>query len=477
MKPERITSLSAVREVLNKAPSQHMTLFKSLMDNGKNHPHGCKPAQRLVFGPGESDFPGLGKKLSPFDANKLPSPEDLQKLLITDLQKARQQFSHYSDHVLHNSEERATNSSGTENDILDFELLNSLTDTVHNTSSGILSFPSSLLDDICGDTKVDYDHVLRESITNATVLARNTLLSLEHSNEGTTFTTLLSGTIAWIIWPPTEWNLEVLQSSYEALSESFDGTETNVADRLEDGVCLVQTVGEAIRIPPFCPILCLSLETSVLATYSVVTVDQLAGMLRKLPLLQAWFKTEVDGERKKLDLIAVLLNHLFSVLQGNFEPTDIKRHKYPYVQRGPLYSLLHTWDHVKDNVARMLSPADTERVKGSWADFLRNTRGRECWICGQGIRNKSRNSRKHFEVKHWPAEMDAEVLEHQHVPHVTPEEVIVPHVIREETGHELSEDNIEMVGPKRVFLKNNSKRSSPHHSCSRGPEAHVTTAS
>lgn len=431
MKPERITSLSAVREVLNKAPSQHTALFISLMDNGKNHPHGCKLAQRLVFGPEESDFPGLGKKLSPFDASKLPSPKHLQKLLANDLQRVRQQFSHYTNQVFYDSEESMTNNQGTEKDRIDFELLNSLTDTANTTSNGILSFPSSLLDDICGDTKVDYDNVLRESITNAIVFARSTLLSLEHSNEGTTFTTLLAGTIAWLIWPPTEQNLDILQSSYEAFSESFDHTKMNVADQLEGGVCFVQTVGEAIRIPPFCPMLCLSLETSVLATYSVVTVDQLDGILRKLPLLQAWFGTEIDGERKRLDLITVLLNHLSSVLQGRFEPTDITRHKYPYVQKGPLHSLLNRWDHVKSNLARMLSSADTERVKGSWGDFLRNTRGKECWICGMDIRNKLRNSSRHFEAKHWPVERNAETLEHQHLPRVRTEENTVPPDMRE----------------------------------------------
>ncbi|KAF2624174.1 hypothetical protein BU25DRAFT_310885, partial [Macroventuria anomochaeta] len=382
---------------LNKAKSENTPLFISLTDNGKNRAYGCKPASRLVFGPNESDFPGLGKKLSPFEANKFPSLEDLQRLLIDDLHTARKQNVSNSDHVL----QLAEGAAQTDDDDEELKLLNGLTDADREASSAVLSFPSPSLDNICGDAKVEYDNVLRESMTMAAVLPRSTLLSLQHSNEGTTFTTLLSGAIAWIIWPPTEHNINILQSSYEAFAEGFDSTKMCVAGELKGGVCLVQTVGEAIRIPPFCPMMCLSLEASVLATYTVVTASQLADMLRKLPLLLAWFKTETDGERKKTHFIAALLPHLSSILQGSFESTDLKKHKYPYLQEGPLHSLLVGWDKIKHAVVSILEPAEAERVTVMWEEFLRKARGRDCWICGKSISNKLRDMRKHFEAKHW----------------------------------------------------------------------------
>ena len=415
MTPDRITSLVAVREALNKAISEHTSLFISLIDNGKNRAYGCKPASRLVFGLDESDFPGLGKRLSPFEANKLPSLERLQKLLIDDLQIARQSYVHNGDNVVGSA------GDGSQPDEQDEELklLNSLTDAHRETSGAVLTFPSPSLDDICGDSKFEYNDVLRESTTMATTLPRNTLLSLQHSNEGTTFTTLLSGAAAWIIWPPTKHNLNVLQSSYEAFAEGFDGTKMNVSSQLESGVCLVQNAGEAIRIPPFCPMTCLSLETSILATYSIVTARQLADMLRKLPFLLAWFKTEIGGEYKKKDFVIALLPHLSAILQGSFESAELKKHKYPYPEDGPLHSLLHSWDEIKHTVASILNPAETERMIAMWEEFLRKARGRECWICGKTVSNKLRDMRKHVEAKHWPIAKTAGVLTQQSAPEQT----------------------------------------------------------
>jgi hypothetical protein len=217
MASDRITSMKLVRKALNKSDSEHIPLFVSLLDSGKNGPYQCKPVSnaRLRFGPNETDFPGLGKKLSPFRENKLSSPEHLQGLLIEDLQTVRKE---YSNHLLHNARVDAVADSQTHNKDQDLELLHHMIDPDQNASGTVLSFPSSSLEDICGDDKVEYDSILRDSMTTATILQRSILLSLQHSNEGTTFTTLLSGAVVWIIWPPTEHNIDILYSSYETFA-------------------------------------------------------------------------------------------------------------------------------------------------------------------------------------------------------------------------------------------------------------------
>ena len=270
-------------------------------------------------------------------------------------------------------------------------------------------------------------------MTTATILPRDTLLSLQHSNEGTTFATLLSGAVAWFVWPPTPHNLKILKNCYETFAEGFDSASLNVTGEFKEGVCLIQTVGEALRIPPFCPMICLSLEASVLATYSVVTVSQLTEMLRRLPLLLAWFKTEIDGERKKQDFTAALLPHLDAVLQGSFEAADLKKHKYPYLVEGPLHSLLHNWDEIKHAVAGTLDAAEAERVKAMWGKFLHKAKGRECWICGNSISNKLRDMRKHFESTHWPADKATEASMRRSTPQGTPKKAAVPPVVPSET--------------------------------------------
>ncbi|KAF3052736.1 hypothetical protein E8E11_010439 [Didymella keratinophila] len=402
MTPDRVTSLEKVREALNKADSQHAPLFISLTKNGKNRPFDGKPSSRLSFGPEQNDFPSLGRKQSPFASKALPSLEDLQQLLIADLRTSQHRHKEESN----DGTQPGTNESQTDTDQL--EQLESLTDDQPDTGGIVLSFRSPVLDDMCGDKKVAYDNVVSESMTEATVLPRDTLLSLQHSNEGTTFTTLLSGSVAWIIWPPTKHNLDILQSSYSAFAEGFDGTKMNVSSELRDGVCLVQTAGDAIRLPPFCPMLCLSIKSSILATYFVLTGTQLVDVLHKIPLLLEWWKTEIDGERKKNKFMAALLDGISTVLQGKYEPGNLRDYEYPYAQEGPLLTLLQSWNEVKHAVAGVLEPAETERMMAMWTDFLSNAKGRKCWICGKAVSNKLKDMPKHFGMTHWVAQDAAE---------------------------------------------------------------------
>ncbi|KAJ4983798.1 hypothetical protein SVAN01_10718 [Stagonosporopsis vannaccii] len=356
MSPDSITTFVKMRAALNKALSQHTPFLISLIDNGKNYPHSCRPAVRLAFGRNERDFPGLGKKVSPFHS-KLPSFEVLQGLLVNDLQAVKADE--------HDEEPK---------------LLSYLINGNPVTSDAVFGFPSPSLIDICGDAKVEYDNVLQESMAIATVLPAATLLSLQHSNEGTTFTSLLSGSVVWI---------------------RSDRTKMDICDQLHGGVCLVQSTGRTLRIPPFCSMVCLSLEASIFATYSVVTADQLADMMGKLPLLLAWLKTEIDGERKKMEFVTALLLHLSAILQGSFEKTDLMKCRYPYSEEGPLYSLLHNWDEIRSAVAGILDRSQAEQMIVMWDMFLRNSRGRQCWLCETDIKNKSKEMRKHFETQHW----------------------------------------------------------------------------
>jgi hypothetical protein len=391
-----LTSLVAVRNALQKSASQHTPFFLSLMDNGKNRPFRAKPEARLSFGQYESDHPGLGKKLSPFETSKLPSEEALRTLLIDDLQAIRRKSSSGDG----GATQPPTDTTGLADDEL--ALLNGLADPdAEIESAHLLSFPSTSLDEICNDSKAQYDDQIEQTMTVATVLRRDTLLDLQHSNEGTTFTTLLSGTIVWFVWPPTEHNLDVLQKFYEDLTAEPNETKTHAANELEGGVSFVQSTGEAVRIPPFCLVLCLSLKTSVLVTYSVVTQTQLADMLSKLPLLVTWFETETDGESKIRDFTLAFLPHMDAILEGRYESVDPMQFRFPGPEEGPLRSLLRSWDDIKSSVAKILDPVESEQMIVMWYEFLRRASGCKCWICGDEIRNKPRDLRKHFETKHW----------------------------------------------------------------------------
>jgi hypothetical protein len=171
-----LTSLVAVRNALQKPASQHTPFFLSLVDNGRNRPYRARPEVRLSFGQYESDHPGLGKKLSPFETSKLPSEEALRTLLINDLQAIRRKSSLEDG----NATQPPTDTTGLADDEL--ALLNGLADPdAEIEGAHVLSFPSPSLDEICSDSKFLYNDQIRETMTVATVLPRDTLLDLQHT--------------------------------------------------------------------------------------------------------------------------------------------------------------------------------------------------------------------------------------------------------------------------------------------------------
>lgn len=115
----------------------------------------------------------------------------------------------------------------------------------------------------------------------------------------------------------------------------------------------------------------------------------------------------VDGERKKKEFVAALLDGISNVLQGKYEADNLRNFEYPYAQEGPLLTLLQSWDEVKHTVAGVLEPAETERMMTMWTDFLSKSKGRKCWICGKVVGKKLKDMPRHLETKHWGAQDDA----------------------------------------------------------------------
>ncbi|KAF2994931.1 hypothetical protein E8E13_001512 [Curvularia kusanoi] len=404
MWPKPINTLGRVRDALEKSTCQHASLFLSLMDSGKNHSLKCNPPVRIVFGPEARDFPSLGRKISPFYGLDLPALETLRELLVDDIQVIR--------HELAQNGSKISQSSETSIDLADDEvtLLDGLVDADKEIECEPWSFPSQSLDRICSRGGNDFNPEIWQSTIEAAILPRDKLIDLHYSNEGATITTLVSGETAWYIWPPTERNLNVLQKWYEDIaSGSHNIKDTDVAMELEGGVILVQTAGEALRIPPYCPILCLPLKTSLLATYRSVASNQVIDMLNKLPLWLARFRTENDGGFEKRELAATILQDLKAILEDALESAELKNLAYPSSGYGPIHSLMRGWDRVKLDMAILLDPTEGEQLVTLWSRLLKNVKGRDCCICGDRIIDKINNAQRHFESKHWVSEVDKTV--------------------------------------------------------------------
>jgi hypothetical protein len=396
-----MTTLVAVRETLQNLNSNHAELFMSLVENGKNAPYRCSKTIKQQFGPSDLDFPTLGKRLSPFATSTLPSAEELRLGCLQDAQDAKI-FSGVSSSAMN---------AGSTTDYQKEPKLQSMGDIVDAQSStpATLSFPSPYLESFCQEEDKLPETVLRESMMTCMMFPDDTMLPLQHSNEGMTYATLLSGSVIWIMWPSTKYNIEIIQSVYEKLARGSEHVWVEAVGELQGGIFFKQIQGECLRISPLCPMICLSTEASMLATYSVLDAHELVSTLRRLPFLKMWFKTETDGEQKQNEFNSAMVEYLKLILQGDFD--SFKKFPYPFTQEGPLKELLSTWDEVKDCVADLLGPVDAEALRGAWLEFLMTARGRSCWICGTYIYSKKKSLGKHFDERHWTSEKanDAEM--------------------------------------------------------------------
>ncbi|KAF2036196.1 hypothetical protein EK21DRAFT_106299 [Setomelanomma holmii] len=393
-----MTSLVAVRTALKATDSEHAALFTSLLDNGKLVPYKSKDSVRRKLGLTEADYPSLGKKQAPVVVRNPPSLEELRDICARDFPEAREYF---GGRLIYLTKSGSASEIDATEETAGMWTINNLTNADAAPNSSIVTFPSEGLDELCDQGYVPPENVIHEAMTTSLILPRSTLLPLHHSNEGTTVTTVLSGSVIWTIWPSTNRNLRFLQTAYENYAETWDESRLDIAGHLEGGMAFVQTERDGLRIPPFCIMLCLSTTTSVLATYSHVTIKEFLSMLQKLPFLRAWFPTEVDGTRKQADFNASFLRYLDLMLNDDAEEEDEDKSKLKLPEGPLLKQLLNTWDKVKDDLAAMMGPAHCEATKNIWEAYLISAKGRQCRICNKRIDNKQKLMRKHFVEKHW----------------------------------------------------------------------------
>lgn len=291
------------------------------------------------------------------------------------------------------------------------QLIKSLTNPTFSVANTIVSFPSETLDQLCiKGSKEQSKDTLHTGVTSCTIISKGTIVPLQHSSEGMTVTTLLSGSMVWIIWPPTPHNLNILQTAYEDFAQDFDEAKLNVAHDLDNGVILVQAEGEELRIPPFCPMMGIALQTSALAKYTVTTVDQFIATFRKAPFLMAFFDTEMDGARKKLAFNQQLLWWLDRLLNdeeinGDGDDSDTEEldanYKLAFTEGGSLDTLLRSWNDVKEGLFALLGRQDAKVLCEIWTIFLDECAGRKCSICGGQVSHIWDAMSNHFMKMHW----------------------------------------------------------------------------
>lgn len=404
-----MTSLVAVRTALKAADTNETALLTALIDEGKLAPYKSKEIARQKLSSKGVEYPALGKKQVPRALRKRHSLKDLQQMCLRELAEMRECLG--DRHTYFTQPDLSKVPKDTNLEDAGIQTIHSLTDPDLVATGTVVTFPSETLEKLCNEDWEEPVNFLACPITKCIVLPGNTLLPLHHSNEGTTITTLLAGSIVWVIWPPTDKNHRTLQTAYEDLAQG-DESDIGLATDLEGGMIFVQKEGDGLRIPPFSLMMALATSTAVLATFSEVTVENFISRMQKLPLLKAWFQTELDGDRKQAEFNFVLLRTLGLLLNGvedkdgdddDEEPEfmALNHLKLPHAKVSPLQKLLRIWDDIKNDLVAMIGPANHETVENIWGDFLIDVPGRDCAICGRRIQNKAKLIKKHFVDSHW----------------------------------------------------------------------------
>lgn len=398
-----MASLAAVQAILKAADSQDAASLCALIDNNKVGTYRSGVRQR--FGSSEADRPQLGNKFALFNSNKIPAFQDLRETFLHAFEETPERFADRDMYFAPATPVENTDNLSDKNQVSQIvDNLRSL-DLALENANHVIAFWSEALDNMRNERYSEPHNLLHSSVTKCAIVPANTVIHLNQSNEGTTTMTLLSGSIVWVIWPPTDHNHRTLQAAYEDFAEDFDGDKLDITQNLEHGLMLLQHKGEGLRVPPFCPMMSFATTTSVIAISTTVTIDEFISTLQKAPLLKAHFKVEPNSELKQTEFNVSILKWLDQLLNGKINAdteTRDMRYKLILTDGGPLHTLINTWDDVKDGLAAMMSTTEHETMKDIWSVFLTGSKGRECKLCGKRVPKKPSTMREHFADKHWP---------------------------------------------------------------------------
>lgn len=222
--------------------------------------------------------------------------------------------------------------------------------------------------------------------------------------EGYMLNTLLSGTKIWIIYPPTESNLVCLREKWEDFATNEEYYSVPFWKRMTAGIAVIQRAGQTLHIPPFCPYLMCSLETSVSAEYWIITAKKFTLRLQNTRIVLAQNLCEHASVRQRkliqfADSISTDLNMILNEVMDKFDTVQT------------IIKICRIWAETKDNVRAMCeaiedpaaSAAMVNKFKGAWVHFLEQKKKKSgrCRLCQLQIKEMGLNLADHFHMAHW----------------------------------------------------------------------------
>ncbi|KAF2655976.1 hypothetical protein K491DRAFT_778379 [Lophiostoma macrostomum CBS 122681] len=285
-------------------------------------------------------------------------------------------------------------------------LVQNLNDPKYVGEGGALhSIKSQALDQSAVFQSWDSDGMLGRSEMNLTALPAGDSNDLDY-RDCWTLSTLLQGTMSWMIMAPTPENLELLR---DKLQKDTNGEETNSWEYLEHmqgAVAFIQRPGQMVYIPPCCPYAMLTIETCVSAAYRMATAKKFSMSLQNIPLFmqRVLYDTSEVQEIKFTEKADKLQEALDAILTNSLPAYDAKN---------VIIQICRMWDDVKDdyrNLCEAIKDKDTStaiqnRIKETFTRFLvaKGKKSAKCRLCGIAKKTFDRGYAEHFAGAHWNA--------------------------------------------------------------------------
>ncbi|KAF2277763.1 uncharacterized protein EI97DRAFT_500015 [Westerdykella ornata] len=242
----------------------------------------------------------------------------------------------------------------------------------------------------------DYNQLLGEEPMTANLFPFGAIADLHH-DVGFVPSTLIQGKKLWLIYPPTEANIDALVKAYASRSKKQTPRIFRNFKSFTNGIAFIQNEGTTLWVPPFCPHAVFTIESSILLGGEVYAKYKFPQRLRYARLLVPWERA--FGRTRNHDSeVRELFSHLEKVLETG--DMDLQA------------AVVNAWEAIKvTEVAKLLrgTDFDIQNIQDHWRVFTSSwTHCPLCnaMLCDEGpTRGRAKKVSRfvcHYEAYHGP---------------------------------------------------------------------------